>query len=321
VLSQFVGGMPPAIFLFLTGVTLAFLMISSDRKGLTAREKLAKAASRSAFLFGIAFAFRLQMWIFAWPGNPWTEIFKVDILNCMGLAILTLSPLALIAARQRARMAALAGLAIAAVSPLMSAIDWTGAPWLLRNYLRPDYNFFAYFPWASFLAFGVSAGTILKRLAADHIDRAMQWAAIVGAVLVLSAQYFSSLPYSIYRSSEFWLDSPALIFIKLGVIIVMIALAYLWTRHVVGERWSWVAQFGTTSLLVYWVHIELVYGRWTWFLKESLNVGQTLVSAVILILLMLLLSTARTNWGRWKAGMQEMGWNPFAASRRVAGGD
>ena len=35
-LSQFVGGMPPAIFLFLTGVTLAFLMDSTERKGLPA---------------------------------------------------------------------------------------------------------------------------------------------------------------------------------------------------------------------------------------------------------------------------------------------
>ncbi len=33
VLSQFLGGMPPAIFLFLTGVTLAFLMDSTERKG------------------------------------------------------------------------------------------------------------------------------------------------------------------------------------------------------------------------------------------------------------------------------------------------
>src|SRR5689334_11102751 len=34
--SQFAGGMPPAIFLFLTGVTLAFLMDSTERKGLGA---------------------------------------------------------------------------------------------------------------------------------------------------------------------------------------------------------------------------------------------------------------------------------------------
>ncbi len=32
-LSQFLGGMPPAIFLFLTGVTLAFLMDGHRAKG------------------------------------------------------------------------------------------------------------------------------------------------------------------------------------------------------------------------------------------------------------------------------------------------
>ena len=40
VYSQFVGGMPPAIFLFLTGVTLAFLMDSTERKGLTAAARV-----------------------------------------------------------------------------------------------------------------------------------------------------------------------------------------------------------------------------------------------------------------------------------------
>ncbi len=35
VLSQFIGGITPAVFLFLTGVTLGFLMDSASRKGLS----------------------------------------------------------------------------------------------------------------------------------------------------------------------------------------------------------------------------------------------------------------------------------------------
>src|SRR6516225_1013207 len=65
-LSQFVGGMPPAIFLFLTGITLAFLMDSTERRGLTPRERVWAAFRRSGYLFGLAFAFRLQLWIFGW---------------------------------------------------------------------------------------------------------------------------------------------------------------------------------------------------------------------------------------------------------------
>ena len=42
-LSQFVGGMPPALFLFLTGVTLAFLMDSRERQGATIGRQIAGA--------------------------------------------------------------------------------------------------------------------------------------------------------------------------------------------------------------------------------------------------------------------------------------
>src|SRR3954447_12902349 len=90
VYSQFVGGMPPAIFLFLTGVTLAFLMDSTERKGLAPAARVWTALRRAGYLFAIAFAFRLQMLVTGWPA-PWTDLFKVDILNCMGFAIALMS--------------------------------------------------------------------------------------------------------------------------------------------------------------------------------------------------------------------------------------
>src|SRR5579872_3503362 len=77
VLSQFAGGMPPAIFLFLTGVTLAFLMDSTCRKGLPRGARFTTALQRSGYLFFLAFAFRIQMFLFGWPAQ-WTDLFKVD---------------------------------------------------------------------------------------------------------------------------------------------------------------------------------------------------------------------------------------------------
>ena len=56
------------------------------------------------------------------------------------------------------------------------------------------------------------------------------------------------------------------------------------------------------------MHIELVYGRWFWFLKNSLTVGETLIAAVCLILSMLAISAVRTNWGKVSAALGEMGW-------------
>src|SRR5947208_14977913 len=60
-LSQFIGGMPPALFLFLTGVTLAFLMDSTERKAMPPWMRVTESLRRAGYLFFLAFAFRLQL--------------------------------------------------------------------------------------------------------------------------------------------------------------------------------------------------------------------------------------------------------------------
>jgi uncharacterized membrane protein len=317
-LSQFIGGMPPAIFLFLTGVTLAFLMDSTERKGLPPAARVSIALRRSGYLFLLAFAFRLQLWAFGWP-SPWTDLLRVDILNCMGFAVALMSVMALFRTAERVRLCAILGLGIALVSPWISQIDFSAVPWFLRNYIVPDYNFFGFFPWAAFLAFGMSAGSIIRTVPHEHIERVMQWGALAGGAIILAAQYFASLPYSIYAKCEFWLNSPAQVLIKLGVTMILTAMAFLWTRYGAKDGWSWVRQFGTTSLLVYWVHIELVYGRWFYFLKNNLTVAQTVVASLFVVLLMLAISTAKTRRHRLGTVLAGMGWTLGPKPQRVPG--
>src|SRR5271157_938742 len=317
-LSQFVGGMPPAIFLFLTGATLAFLMDSTERKGLAPLERVSAAFRRSGYLFLLAFAFRLQLWLFASPA-PWTDLLRVDILNCMGFSIAAMSVMALLPTARRVKWCAAAGLAIALASPVISQIGWPGMPALVRNYIVPDYGSFSFFPWAAYLAFGMSAGSIIRTIPAEATGRAMRWVALAGGVLILVSQYGASLPYSIYAKSEFWLNSPAQVLTKLGVTLLILAFAFLWTRHGAPQGWSWIRQFGTTSLLVYWVHIELVYGRWLWFLKNNLTVPQTAAAAVLIIGLMLALSTAKAYRQRIVTWIEGMSWPFWPKPDRVPG--
>jgi fucose 4-O-acetylase-like acetyltransferase len=122
---------------------------------------------------------------------------------------------------------------------------------------------------------------------------------------------------SIYPTSDFWLNSPALIMIKLGVVLVLLAFSYVWNLNASPERWNWVRQFGMTSLLVYWVHVELVYGRTLGYFKESLTIAQTSVLAVLVILAMLGFSFARTNWAATKAFFGN--WFSAPAPDRVSG--
>ena len=318
-LTQFIGGMPPAVFLFLTGVTLAFLMDSTERKGLPPRGRIIAALKRSGYLFLLAFAVRLQLWLFGLPA-PWEGIFKVDVLNCMGFSIAVLAIMAAFRTVERVRLCAVLGLAIAFLSPLVSQMDWSRVPWMIRAYIVPDYNFFGIFPWGAYLAFGICLGSIIRTVEPDSVDRMMQWAALAGGVLILTCQYFANSSLTIYAKSDYWLDSPAQVLTKVGVLLLMTASAFVWTRYGANHGWSWIRQFGTTSLLVYWVHIEMVYGKASWFFKDGLNIPQTAVAAAIIIPLMLLISTLQTHREKWTGLLAELGWS-FGPKPRGASGD
>ena len=306
VLSQFVGGFPPAVFLFLTGITFAFLLESNERRGLTRWQRWFAALARARYLFVLAMLFRLQLWAFALGGSSWKDIFKVDVLNIMGLTLFLMSPLALAPIAERARAAGFVGVLIAVASPLISQMDWKWMHPFLSDYIVPSFTLFPIFPWAAFTAFGLAAGCLLKVCKPEHLDRMMQWAALSGLVLIYTAQYLSNLPFSLYTKSDFWLDGPGLVFMKLGALLLLGALAYLWSVRLWGSNWSWVRQLGTTSLLVYWVHIELVYGRWFAAFKDKLDTAQCVLFSIALILAMIALSQASTRlkkarWNEWPA--------------------
>ncbi len=302
--SQFAGGMPPAVFLFLLGVTFAFLMDSQERRGMEGGARWRAACKRSGYIFAVAFLFRLQMWVVSIDKSPWTDLFRVDVLNSMGLALLVFSLMAFFRTRERIRLCAVLGLAIAAAAPVISGLDWGGAPAMVRNYLIPDHLFFGFFPWAAFVAFGMSAGSILRVMGPEGLPVTMQWFGWGGVAIAFSAWALSFVNPSPYANSDFWLNSPALVLIKLGAVLMLLAFAWVWNLQTAGS-WSWLRQIGTTSLLVYWVHIELIYGRWLSPLKSRLGVSETVFAAIVTILAMLGLSVLRTNWAALRQGYSQ----------------
>ena len=301
-LSQFLGGMPPAIFLFLTGITFSFLMDSQERQEASAWRRVIAALKRSRYLFMLAFLFRLQLYVTGFPTSPASELLRVDILNCMGLAMLLFAPMAVFTTRERIRLCTILGLVICGLAPLISMINSAGIPTLARAYFFPNLYAFGFFPWAAFLAFGMAAGSVIRITKHEDMPRLMMWMLGIGLGLVMGARYAADLPFSIFPKTEFWLNSPALGLIKLGVVLSTLAVAYLWVNAgLETQKWSVLRQLGTTSLLVYWVHIELVYGRWLGVFKQSLSVGQVLLITAFILALMVALSVLQTRY-------RELGW-------------
>jgi hypothetical protein len=126
----------------------------------------------------------------------------------------------------------------------------------------------------------------------------MEWSACFGLALIVTAHYFSNLPFSIYANSDFWLNSPGLIFIRFGIVLVLAAAGFVWTAGQSAEKLAFVRRLGTNSLLIYWVHVELVYGRWFWFAKQRLTIGECAAASLLLIALMYGLATPESSHAR-----------------------
>jgi uncharacterized membrane protein len=258
ILSQFIGGEAAAIFLLLTGVTFGLGL--NRREHMTPWHRVTSALKRARYLFLLAVVFRVQNWAFSYPKSSLSDLLKVDVLNLMGLMAALLAFLSLFTGIQRVKWAAGVGAAIAVLSPVVSMIPKSYLPQLVQDYFVPSVTMFGVFPWGAYFAFGCAVGSAIPLIERGAWNRVMQWSALVGFGMVFAGRYFADLPFSIYPSANFWLDSPALVACKLGIAMLLGSGAYLWTEFL-STGWSWVRQLGTTSLFVYWAHIALDYGR------------------------------------------------------------
>jgi membrane-bound acyltransferase YfiQ involved in biofilm formation len=96
---------------------------------------------------------------------------------------------------------------------------------------------------------------------------------------------------------DYWHTSPNFFMARVGILLVMFPVSFVWCRWVVSRvPFSPMVQLGQTSLLVYWVHIEFVYGRFSILQKGAQSIPMATLGLLIITAAMVLLSVARTRW-------------------------
>jgi uncharacterized membrane protein len=303
-LSRLAGGYPATLFLFLAGVSAALVAERERDKGADGAEVRRRGLRRGLTVLGYAFLFRA--WMLASGGfGRWADLLKVDVLNCIAVSLLLVA-VALGPATARGRVLACLGLAaaVALATPLVwDGAWWRGWPVPLAGYLTgrvPD-TLFPVFPWAAYAAAGAVCGVVLARARAQASEgRTIALMAAVGAAAIPAALAADRHGPRLYPTYDFWYTSAGYVAIKTGVALVVFGLAYVMDK-LPGP--SALRQMGRTSLLIYWVHLEIVYGRWVApALRGTLSIEQALTGVAVLALAMLGLSWARTSAGGWRLG-------------------
>jgi hypothetical protein len=103
-------------------------------------------------------------------------------------------------------------------------------------------------------------------------------------------------PRQFYAVYDFWHTSPNFFLIRLGMLMVILSASYAWCRWGAGQwGFSPLIQLGQASLLVYWVHIEFVYGRVSILPRRAVGIGTASLGLLVIFVAMLLLAIARTR--------------------------
>ena len=153
---------------------------------------------------------------------------------------------------------------------------------------KGDLTNFTMFPWAGFVFAGAACGVLLAATRQGRTERRLHAAfAICGIALVALGQYLSTQP-TIYRESSFWTTSPTWFVMRVG--ILMIGVAAIYALGETAMRWNIaipaLERIGRSSLFIYWIHVELVYGYATWLLRGRLPVWGSILACLVFSALM-----------------------------------
>lgn len=303
------GGFGAPLFLFLAGIAIVLAAESKRRRLGTDSAAAAAVRRRGLEIFGLAFLFRLQAYVLG-GGATLRGLLKVDILNIMGPSMIAAAAIWQFARTSRWRLVAFAIVtaAIGMVTPIIRTTSWlTPLPDPLEWYFRPapSLTTFTLFPWAGFTIAGGFVGVLLEgRRATELQSRLMAGLGICGAALVVGGYATSYLP-RIYESSNFWTSSPTFYFLRIGILMTLIPLVWMWgERHAwLGsvKRWSPMEEFGRSSLFVYWIHVEMVYGVISMPLHRRLSLVECVLAWAIFTIFLFGLVLLK-NWftGRWR---------------------
>ena len=292
--AMILGGFGAPLFLFLAGLAVVLSAESKFRKTGDFAASWWAVHKRGWQIFGLAFLFRLQSYILS-GFYSLLSLLKVDILNVMGPAIAMTALAGLITRNRVARgvLFALAACAIAFLAPVvrvMPQLAWLPDPveWYFRP--TPVRTNFTLFPWAGFVFAGAAVGVATDALRLAERTRRLQVMLIVaGAVMVWLAHEASFRP-ALGAPSQYWTTSASFFFLRLGILILSLPLAYMWVHVPLRHKlisWSPLEEFGRASLFVYWIHVEMVYGFFSRSIRRSLTL-EAAVGAYVLFTVFLL---------------------------------
>ena len=308
----FINGLVAPAFLFVSG--FAFQVSSSSRLDDMRKLKLPfwKKLWRYFSIILIGYALHLPFYSLSKVLNRSTTeqlqaFFAVDVLQCIGVGLLILFIIRLLIHSDKIYHYTLIALTmfVMIVSPFFWKLEFTNYfHYLFANYFnRINGSLFPIFPWINFILVGaIFAKYFLDAASKGNEEKFIKGTTITGVVMVLSGHFFYSGLFPDYLTSI--IPHPVFFVERLGYVLVFATLCwyfYKWRN----TRQSFVLDASRESLLIYWLHLVIIYN--TLFGKQSLAniIGQTLnawegITATLILMTLMILAAKVWGWIKMK---------------------
>ena len=319
-LIRFIDGLVAPSFLFASGMAYAVTTRRKINDYLSFGAPLFKQLWRLLFVLLIAYGLHIPKFNYhhlRWEAGvvAWQVFWQSDVLQCIAVSLLFLQVMLLVLRSERRLYMTMIGVTLFVVlaTPVAWSIDfWTILPVPIASYMNGlHYSLFPLFPWSAFLFAGALCGYFYLKAkdageagaGGEAIPRMMKITSIASLGIIALSFALHPLAALIYPVYEYWL-SPSFFMLRLGLVGLLCAAMYLFERRRGVSPRSVVSLVGRESLLVYTVHLMLVYGKFGYYtfadrVNQSFGYVEAIAATVVLIGLMYALAFA---WSRIKSG-------------------
>lgn len=309
-LWQFGRGFTAPTFLLLSGFSFALATVRKFEQHTVVGPNVFRRLRKFAFFVLLGYAMHFPAHsvreLSLVPEDTWQSFLQIDVLQTIGISLIFLQLLVLAVKRKYwfAGIALLASLLIAFTTPLL----WNSAavnamPLAVKSALvGTTGSLFPLLPWASYVLLGAGLGTIYLTVARSS-SLVLKAFVPLGMLLMLAGVRSEALAHSIYGEVNFWPTTPHLFLTRVGFVLMVLGIGTFvlpWIQQ--GASASTLRSLAEESLLVYFVHVDLLYGSvWNIGLRSYLGGGLTFTQAYLWVLVMIVAMTALAfYWNRAK---------------------
>lgn len=265
----FMRGMTAPIFMFTSGTVFTYLLRLAKEPFLK-NPRVKKGVRRFLLLVTLGYLVRFPSFdLFHFSGiteEQWLIFYSVDVLQLIGFGILFILILAFISEKLGNKdnlYFGFSAIVVFAFWPAAAQFNWSAyLPIPIANYFYQNHgSLFPLFPWLGYMFCGAMLGSYLTKN--PIIFKKTQFSlnlAIGGGLMIFVFAVLTSIKMSSEDAAAvYWLDSIALIFLRVGFVLVLNAIVSFISLRV-NSIPRLLVLIGRNTLLIYVVHLMILYG-------------------------------------------------------------